>query len=525
MMRDPDAPVDRPTSGPATFPGMDGAPFRALLAAFAAVPGSSPHASAVLGLATALDAEVDAITIKHEALAYMQIYGDARMFRVPVGRTTEKEQREIFCRAVGRQIASESYDVVHVRGPLEGEVAAARKAELGYRMIYEVASFPDESEGADAEEIWGRAHAVCLDAADLVIVPTEASTRHLAERGVKERVAIAAPGVDIDVYDWRAPDPQEIPRLLYLGSFAADRDLATMLGALREVVRTTPVRMLVAGEGNAEKRARLRAIVDAFDLGAVVNVRGEPRSESLPSVIGAADLCIAPASATPRFQELGDVPQPLLEYLACKRPVVAAGVPGVAEIVRDEREGLLYPPGDEAALAEAILTMLRDPALRGRTAQAGYERVRLNFSSGARRRRMAQIYDALFPGSQRHNPWEKAFETDGTGQVAVAPLAAEGTVSGVSDFPATNTIMRAQPERDTNEFPMVDTSPRDGAPATHPEEKVGRDTVPGTFPNEEGDGGELPPAPTVRATMDAFPELLDGASERPPARARSRKDP
>ena len=97
-------------------------------------------------------------------------------------------------------------------------------------------------------------------------------------------------------------------------------------------------------------------------------------------------MCLAPASEAPRFQSLGDLPQPLLEYLACHRPVIAAGVPGVADVVRDEREGLLYPPGDETAFADAILMMLRDVGLRERCVDAGSKRVREIFSSGARRR-------------------------------------------------------------------------------------------------------------------------------------------
>jgi hypothetical protein len=134
-------------------------------------------------------------------------------------------------------------------------------------------------------------------------------------------------------------------------------------------------------------------------------------------VISGADVCIAPASEAPRFQVLGDLPQPLLEYLACHRPVVAAGVPGVAEVLRDEQEGLLYPPGDEAALAEAILEMLRDASLAERLTEQGYRRVRELFSSGARRRRISEVYERLMPGSQGTDPWEDGFGEDETGEI------------------------------------------------------------------------------------------------------------
>jgi hypothetical protein len=168
--------------------------------------------------------------------------------------------------------------------------------------------------------------------------------------------------------------------------------------------------------------------VKSFDLGEVVEVRGEPPPRTLPQIIAGADLCLAPASEAPRFQSLGDLPQPLLEYLACHRPVIAAGVPGVSDALRDEQEGLLYPPGDEAALADAILEMLRDNALRERTTEAGYRRVREIFSSGARRRRIAEIYERLAPGSQVADAWAESFEDAETGSVEVPQ-----SISSLSD--------------------------------------------------------------------------------------------
>jgi hypothetical protein len=161
-------------------------------------------------------------------------------------------------------------------------------------------------------------------------------------------------------------------------------------------------------------------MVQSFGLEDIVEVRGEPHPRALPKIIAGADLCIAPASEGPRFESLGDLPQPLLEYLACHRPVIAAGVPGVSEVMRDEHEGLLYPPGDEGALADAILQLLRDTQLRDRTVDAGYRRVRELFSSGARRRRIAEIYERLVPGSQGVDPWEESFENEHTGSSALA---------------------------------------------------------------------------------------------------------
>ncbi|RLB46907.1 MAG: hypothetical protein DRJ42_26610 [Deltaproteobacteria bacterium] len=402
---------------------MDGSKIRVLVTAFAPVPGSSPHAAAVLGLAAAVRAEMDVITLKTESLKHMENHGHARLYRVPVGHGDAAEQREAFGRACLRQLEAQPYDVVHVRGAMEGRVLAEQKKAYGFSFIYEMATFPDEAEGKAIEKAWTAAHEACAEAADLILVPTQAAARGLGEAGHAGKVALVHPGVDVDAYDWWPAATDEVGRILYLGRFGADRDLSTVLTAIKDVHRERPVEVLIVGDPDEEARARLRRVVDAFELGAVVTVRGEPTAHDLPMLIGAADLCLAPAAAAPRFQDLGDLPQPLLEFLACRRPVVAAGVPGVSEVLRDDEEGLIYPPGDHEALADAIITLLADDAQRERLVDAAYARVRSLFSGGARRRRIAEVYEMLYPGSQRYDAWGESFPSEVTGMVDLEALA------------------------------------------------------------------------------------------------------
>lgn len=377
----------------------------------------------MLGMTAALRAEVDLVSLKTDSLGHIELSGDARMFRVPVGDADPLEQRRIFDRAVARQLEAERYDVVHVRGPFEGALAAERKASFGFAFVYEMATFPDEALGAEVEVLWGQAHEACLQHADLVLVPTEAARRAVVDTVSEERVLVVPPGVDVGTFDWRPSAAGSVPRLLYLGSFTADRDLATLLGALRRVRSTREIQVLIAGETDRGRRERLRRMVEAFELQDVVDVRGEPPARTLPAIIAGADLCLATASEVPRFQALGDLPQPLLEYLACHRPVVAAGVAGVAEVLRDEQEGLLYPPGDEGALAESIMEMLRDAALRDRMTDLGYRRVREMFSSGARRRRITDAYERLVSGSQAADAWSDSFPEGRTGEHELPPAS------------------------------------------------------------------------------------------------------
>lgn len=445
--------------------------LRVLVSAFGTVPGANAHSTALLGMAAGLRGDLDFVTRKTTTLPHQGRLGEARLFRVRCSGPAE-EQRATFARAVRRQLEAEPYDVVHVRGAWEGDLVRELRRPMGFRFIYEVATFPDESEGDSVEREWSRAHARCLEAADLVLVGAEAAARALAEQGHGGKVAVVSPGVHVDAYDWWPITEDEVTRLLYVGPFTADREIAILLAAVRAASKRLRLRVLLAGEPSPERRANVEQMAQAFDVGHLVTVRGEPRAVSLPSLIAACDLAVVTASMTPRFQELGDLPEPLLEYLACQRPVVAAGVPAVSEIVRDEEEGLLYLPGDEISLADAIVAICTDLDLRSHIIEGAYARVRARFSGAARRRRLAEVYEMLVPGSQSYDAWGEAFEHD-TGSFTAPDSALIETLDPELREVAADDVSPPP-------SPLAEPLPHDPAPAVS--DHNGPDTLVGQFP-------------------------------------------
>ncbi len=391
---------------------------RVLAAAFAAVPGSSPHSGALLSMIDALRAELDLVTVKTEELAHTKRIGDARMVRVPMGTAGTAHQRELYTRAVGRQIEAEPYQVVHVLDPWAGVAAADRRR--GFSLVYEVTTFPD-AEGEDYE-LWAEAHEHTVASADRVVVPTVAAARALEARGIAS-VEVVRPGVDIGALDWAEVPHTATPRVLYLGPFTPSRDLDTVITAMARVAALRPVRVLMAGEPDHERRRMLRERVRAAGAEDVIEVRGEPGDARLAGLIAAADVCLAPGGML-SAAGLSELPHPLLEYAACYRPIVAAVVPGLSELLRDDVEALLYPPGDPSALADAVLEVLRDSVLRDRLMDAGYRRVRDELGSGARRRRVRALYESLATGTQLVDPWRDNFE-EVTGLIELSTSALE----------------------------------------------------------------------------------------------------
>ena len=108
----------------------------------------------------------------------------------------------------------------------------------------------------------------------------------------------------------------------------------------------------------------------------------------------------------PSFTE--GAPLVVLEAMAAGVPVVASAVGGIPDQVRHGREGLLVPPGDPAALGDALLGLLRDPPRARRLGEAGRRRAASRFGHEAMVRQIEAVYD------------------DALGQPAVSPVAPDG---------------------------------------------------------------------------------------------------
>ncbi|MEM7344464.1 MAG: glycosyltransferase family 4 protein [Chloroflexota bacterium] len=87
-----------------------------------------------------------------------------------------------------------------------------------------------------------------------------------------------------------------------------------------------------------------------------------------------------------------------LEAMACRKPLVVTDVGGQSEIVCDEKTGLLVPPKNPQALAEAILRLYQEPSLREQVALGGYELVKQHYSWERIAAQTADFYDKVLSG-------------------------------------------------------------------------------------------------------------------------------
>ena len=234
---------------------------------------------------------------------------------------------------------------------------------------------------------------------DCFIAASEAIRRMLVGDGVPpERTVTVHEGIDVGraatapVAELRQELwlPHGAPIAGNVAALVPHKGHRHLIEAAALVVREVPdARFVIAGDG--ELRPTLEQQIRGLRLEKHVLLAGF-RSDILP-VHKAFDLFVM-SSVT---EGLGTS---LLDAMACGKAVVATTAGGIPEIVVDGETGLLVPPRDHAAMARAIVTLLKDDALRRRMGDAGLARARARFSAERMVAGTLEIYERVCAGQQ-----------------------------------------------------------------------------------------------------------------------------
>jgi len=158
------------------------------------------------------------------------------------------------------------------------------------------------------------------------------------------------------------------------------------LDAARAVLAAAPeTRFLIVGDGVGFEDVKGR--VRQLGLEARVHLTGFRRD--IPEVMAALDVLALPSIRSEA------IPQVIPQALAVGTPVVASTVGGSPELIRDGENGRLVPPADPAALAEAILALLREPERARAMARAGQVMVQARYTIDATMARTTAVYREL----------------------------------------------------------------------------------------------------------------------------------
>jgi phosphatidylinositol alpha 1,6-mannosyltransferase len=266
-------------------------------------------------------------------------------------------------------VAAHHADIVHLAGPFVlGAGGCTAAVELGVPLAAVYATdLPAYARayhtGAIGQAIaWHRLRKI-HNACDRTLAPSTATAADLVDHGI-ERVQVWGRGVDCRRFDPAKRSEQMRAELApqgevivgYVGRIATEKrlDLLALIG------RLPGVRLVIVGAGPAEAAAR-RALPTAVFI-------GQRSGDDLACIYASLDVFVHSGP----HDTFGHT---LQEAAASGLPVVAPAAGGPLDLVRDGETGFLVPPGDAAALADAVATLAADSELRAVHGKAGREMV------------------------------------------------------------------------------------------------------------------------------------------------------
>jgi glycosyltransferase involved in cell wall biosynthesis len=295
--------------------------------------------------------------------------------------------------ALAAHMAGFRPDLIHnhmYRAELVGTRAAVGLSEAGLPRPYVVSTVHSSRVRSpeDREQL-----RLLTPKMDKLIAVSRSIERKIASEGrVGAPVELIYNGVDLDRYERQEPCctlPEEYglePGAKLVGVVARldpEKGHPTLLEAWPMVLRACPeAYLLIIGEG--QRRADLERQVAELRIAHRVVFTG--RRDDIPAVTAALDVAVLPS-----YREAQGLS--ILEAMALRRPVVASNVGGIPEMIEDAVSGLLVPPRDPSALAEAIIRLLKDHSFADMLGRAGHDVVHDRFCVEIMVKSIERIYD------------------------------------------------------------------------------------------------------------------------------------
>lgn len=313
-----------------------------------------------------------------------------------VSRLYTARESLIFSARVAGRLAGIAPDVVEAPEFHAAGLLPALRARLGTRSPAVVARLHAPSfvtarlAAARAElDLWvGEAlEAASVRAAQLVTAPSRALGDVVTRRWhlPAGRVRVVPNPIDEALFTPPLHSAEGAQSILIVGRVERAKGHDLLIEALPAIRRTVPGAHLLVVGADGGARAELERRAAELNVSDAITWTGARNRDELPGVYGSASLCVVPS----RFEAFSYT---ALEAMACGRPVLAARVGGLAELIEDGRDGVLVEPESPAALAAGIGRLLLDEGERRRLGNAARERVLSSYAARKVAASMVELY-------------------------------------------------------------------------------------------------------------------------------------
>lgn len=429
--------------------------LKILYAAFDVIPspkGASRHITHFTQTLTTAGHDVTLFTVGLEDMPAEEVYAGARILRSPGGEDNFLRRALGFGDALWEHLRDQAgeYDVVHFRDIWSGAAALEARTRFGYpyRLLFEANGLPSvelkyhyptlqDSVGAHGRAPLPKTHEASLierlraqertllRAVDAVVCVSRVAAIYLESTGAPpETISVIPNGVDADCFGPPAEPVTGRPRLVYVGTLAAWQGVDTLIRAMPTILAAFPEAELhLIGPAKSRQQKGLRKLVTRLGLSEdEVRFLGSLPPEVIPDQLRGASVCLAPLAYNDRNVTQGCCPIKVLEYAAAARPIVAADLPVVRELLTED-EARFFQPDDLEDLARQAIYLLSHPTEARAMGQRAARRVCRDFTWERAGRQLLAVYAELSDRACRDGvSMPHTLATDGGRSPAAPPV-------------------------------------------------------------------------------------------------------
>jgi len=312
------------------------------------------------------------VTSNYDGVGYKkEIIDGMTVHRLPISFKISNTPINVFWYGQIKKIfAAEQTDIVHLHAPVPfmADVAAFAAGKRPVVLTYHSGSMRKGSwpidmvlgvyENIFLSMLFRRANAI-------VAISQEFAKRKFPQFMYK--TSFIPTGVDLDRFK-KTPPPSQTKTATYVGRIEHSsnwKGIEQLLQAMVLVIKDHPeAKLELVGGGDAVEHYRIRA--EELGIGSSVTLSGPQLGDALVQAYQRASVVVLPSTSDSEAFSIA-----LVEAMASGRPIIATNIGGNPQVVENGRNGLLVPPKNPQALAEAIAHVLFDKALATSLADFG----------------------------------------------------------------------------------------------------------------------------------------------------------